>query len=50
LLSPARHAQIQVLDPRGKDIADPIGGPTSAYQRSLEDIEHAVRLRLEEWA
>jgi protein-tyrosine phosphatase len=50
LLPPARHAPVALLDPDGKDISDPIGGPPSAYQRALADIENALRRRLGEWA
>jgi hypothetical protein len=50
MLPPGRHPPLEVLDPSGADIADPLGGPRAAYQRSLADIERALRVRLEEWA
>jgi tRNA threonylcarbamoyl adenosine modification protein (Sua5/YciO/YrdC/YwlC family) len=50
LLPPGRHAPLELLDPDGRDIADPMGGPRAAYQRSLSDIERAVLVRLAEWA
>jgi len=50
LLPPGRHPPLELLDPAGADIADPLGGPRAAYQRSLADIERAVRARLDEWA
>jgi protein-tyrosine phosphatase len=50
LLPPGRHAPIVLLDPEGADIPDPIGGPRAAYQRSLAEIEHALRRLLDEWA
>ncbi len=49
-LPPGRHPRLELLDPAGNDIADPLGGPRSAYQRSLADIERALRVRLDEWA
>jgi protein-tyrosine phosphatase len=50
LLPPGRAPQLELLDPSGADIVDPMGGPLAAYQRSLADIERALRRRLEEWA
>jgi len=50
LLPPGRHPPFDLLDPAGADIADPLGGPRAAYQRSLADIERALRARLDEWA
>lgn len=49
-LPPGRHAPIEVLDPEGADIADPVGGPRAAYERSALDIERALRARLDDWA
>lgn len=49
-LPPGRHAPLERLDPDGRDIADPAGGPRAAYQRSRTDIERALRARIEEWA
>lgn len=49
-LPPGRRPPLELLDPSGADIADPLGGPRSAYQHSLADIERALRARLDEWA
>ncbi len=49
-LPPGRHPPLERLDPGGRDIADPVGGPRAAYQRSLAEIERALRARLGEWA
>ncbi len=49
LLPPGR-ASIELLDPRGLDIADPIGGSRETYERCVGEIEEALRLRLDEWA
>lgn len=48
-LPPGRYAPVERLDPR-RDIADPIGGGPEVYGRALEEIERAVRARLDEWA
>ena len=39
-------APIMTLDPSGQDIADPIGGPQSEYNRTAARIETLVRERL----
>jgi protein-tyrosine phosphatase len=49
LLPPGRHAPLELLDPRGADVPDPMGGPRSAYQRALGEIEGALRARLDDW-
>jgi tRNA threonylcarbamoyl adenosine modification protein (Sua5/YciO/YrdC/YwlC family) len=49
-LPPGRTPPLELLDPAGADIADPVGGPRAAYQRSAAEIERALRARLEEWA
>jgi len=49
-LPPGRHPPLALLDPAGRDIADPIGGPRQAYQQCLAEIERALRTRLDEWA
>jgi protein-tyrosine phosphatase len=50
LLPPGRHPPLALLDPSGRDIPDPIGGPRSAYVKCLEDVERALRSRLVDWA
>jgi tRNA threonylcarbamoyl adenosine modification protein (Sua5/YciO/YrdC/YwlC family) len=50
LMPPARLAPLELLDPDGRDVADPVGGPREAYERALADIESALRRRLDEWA
>lgn len=46
-LSPSAERRVVLLDPAGA-IADPIGGPPELYRRSAEQIEQAVRTRIEE--
>jgi len=48
-LPPGRHAPLERLDPE-RDIADPIGGGPEVYARSRDEIEHALRQRLDDWA
>lgn len=49
-LPPGRDAHIALLDPRGEDIPDPIGGTKDDYRSAARTIEAGVRARLEEWA
>jgi len=49
-LPPGRPPRLELLDPEGRDVSDPIGGPLATYQRSLAAIEKALRSRIEEWA
>jgi len=48
-LPPGRYAPVERLDAR-RDIADPIGGGPEVYARALQEIEHALEQRLDEWA
>jgi protein-tyrosine-phosphatase len=41
--------RVDLLDPRGEDIADPYGGDLAAYRRARERIMAAVTARLDEW-
>lgn len=50
LLPPGRSRHCMLLDPKGRDIADPIGGPRSEYAVVAAQIEEALALRLDEWA
>jgi protein-tyrosine phosphatase len=49
ILESAAHlaGKVLTLDPQG-DVADPIGGPESAYERAAAQIESALRIRLKE--
>ena len=50
LLPPGKDRQIELLDPEGRDIPDPIGGSREDYQHTAEAIEACIRQRLDEWA
>lgn len=50
LLPPEKLARATLLDPSGRDIPDPIGGPRDEYERAADSIARAVEARLDEWA
>ncbi len=45
-LVPAAKDKIQLLDPSGRDITDPIGGPLATYVQTAEAIAGFIRTRL----
>lgn len=47
-LGPAEAARVQLLDPAGGDVADPIGGPIDEYRDTAARIERMIRTRLAE--
>ena len=49
-LPPGREKQLELLDPEGRDIPDPIGGDREDYQRTAAALETCLRQRLDEWA
>jgi protein-tyrosine-phosphatase/tRNA A37 threonylcarbamoyladenosine synthetase subunit TsaC/SUA5/YrdC len=49
-LPPGKDRHCALLDPKGRDIADPIGGPRSAYEATAAQIAAAIDARLSEWA
>lgn len=49
-LPPGKDRHCTLLDPDGRDISDPIGGPRSAYEQTAAQIERALRARLDDWA
>ncbi len=49
-LPPGKDRHCALLDPKGRDIADPIGGPRSAYEATAAQIASAIDARLSEWA
>ena len=42
LLPPGKDRQIELLDPEGRDIPDPIGHPREFYEETLGIIDEAV--------
>jgi protein-tyrosine phosphatase len=47
-LVPEAQAKTFLLDPEGRDIEDPLGSGPEVYHRCAEQIEQAVRKRMEE--
>jgi protein-tyrosine phosphatase len=45
-LVPDAAGKVELLDPAGRDIADPIGGGIDVYRSSLAAIERALRERI----
>lgn len=45
-LVPGAEAKVKVLDPTGRDIQDPIGGPLEEYRACAERLRTLVRERL----
>jgi protein-tyrosine phosphatase len=50
LLPPGKGRHVEVLDPQGRDVPDPIGGTLDDYRDAAGRIQAAVRARLDEWA
>lgn len=46
---PDRSELIDVLDPRGANIVDPIGGPKETYAQCAAQIRAAIEARVVEW-
>ena len=49
-LPPGAADHLQILDPQGRDIPDPIGGSLEDYQRSAAQILEAIEARAADWA
>ncbi len=50
LLAASKHGALELLDPTGADLVDPIGGPRSAYLATAAQIERALAVRVRDWA
>jgi protein-tyrosine phosphatase len=50
LLPPGKDKHVQMLDPEGEDIPDPIGGGRAEYVSAAKRIRTAIEARLDEWA
>jgi protein-tyrosine-phosphatase len=48
-LPPGRDKNLQLLDPSGKDILDPMGGDRAQYRRAAEQIRSCIEERSAEW-
>lgn len=49
-LPPRKAGLLHLLDPDGRDIADPIGGDIALYRGCAEQIADAIAGRLDDWA
>ncbi|MEE8468249.1 MAG: L-threonylcarbamoyladenylate synthase [Planctomycetota bacterium] len=49
LLPPGRAQHVELLDPAGRSLPDPIGGDLATYRRSAAAIAAALETRLAEW-
>jgi len=49
-LPPGKDRNIELLDPYGREIPDPIGGTQEDYLESFRMIREAIEIRLGEWA
>ncbi len=50
LLPPGQALHVELLDPDGRSLPDPIGGDLETYRRSAAAIAAALEARLEAWA
>ncbi len=49
MLPPGRAGSLELLDPTGEDIPDPMGGSPAEYQRCAERIARAIEERARDW-
>ncbi len=49
-LPPGRAGHLELLDPEGRDVPDPVGGSREDYAHCAATLERALRARLEDWA
>lgn len=47
-LTPDARGKVELLDPDGEDIPDPIGGDQSVYTQAAERIRRAIQRRIKE--
>lgn len=50
LLPPGKARHLEMLDPEGLDVPDPIGGTVAEYRRCAETLAELLERRLDEWA
>jgi L-threonylcarbamoyladenylate synthase len=50
LLPPGRDKNVDLLDPEGTDVPDPIGGTKQDYRRAADRIRAMIAKRASEWA
>jgi L-threonylcarbamoyladenylate synthase len=50
MLPPGRDRNLFLLDPKGTEVPDPMGGAKGDYQKAARRIRAGVQARLDEWA
>ena len=50
MLPPSRARHVELLDPTGGDVPDPIGGSLAAYRARAEHIRECLAARIADWA
>ena len=49
-LPPGQGPAVELLDPEGRDVSDPIGGSLADYESCASMIARAIKTRLDHWA
>jgi len=49
MLPPKKAGVLELLDPAGRDVPDPIGGGREEYERCAAHIERCIEMRVGEW-
>lgn len=49
VLPPGAASRVELIDPDGRDVPDPFGGPLEIYRATADVIEEFVRRRTPEW-
>jgi L-threonylcarbamoyladenylate synthase len=48
-LPPEFEERVQLIDPEGYDISDPIGGPMEVYEATARQIANCIEARIADW-
>ena len=49
MLSPNATDRVELLDPQGRDVPDPFGGPLEVYRETADVLESFIEARLTDW-
>jgi len=49
LMDPTSADRVELLDPSGRDVPDPFGGPASVYEATARAIDEMIAERMPEW-
>ncbi len=50
MLPPSAASAVELLDPKGRDVPDPFGGPLEVYRETANVLESFIEARLASWA